>query len=110
MPEPDPDSDEDEPIPDATIPNAAAPVQQEPVMHPYHDMYMQEFRRLYEDNRRFHRDYSELYDGVCEINTEMVEFREEFYTFRDNQQACNQHVDSLVTDIHRVLCLGSQPT
>ncbi|CAH1415911.1 unnamed protein product [Lactuca virosa] len=101
LPEPDPDSNEDEPIPDATIPDAAAPVQQEPVMHPHHDMYMQEFRRLHEDNRRLHRDYSELYDSVCEINTEMVEFREEFYTFRDNQQAHNQHVDSLVTDMYR---------
>ncbi|CAH1421806.1 unnamed protein product [Lactuca virosa] len=96
MPEPDPDSDEDEPLPDV-----AAPVQQELVMHPHHDMYMQEFRRLHEDNRRLHRDYSELYDSVCEINTEMVEFSEEFYTFRDNQQARNQHVDSLVTDMHR---------
>ncbi|CAH1416736.1 unnamed protein product [Lactuca virosa] len=101
MPEPDPDSDADEPIPDATIPDAAAPVQQEPVMHPHHDMYMQEFHRLHEDNRRLHRDYSELYDSVCEINTEMVEFREEFYTFRDNQKSRNQHVDSLVTDMHR---------
>ncbi|CAH1414324.1 unnamed protein product [Lactuca virosa] len=110
MPVPDPDFDEDEPIPDATIPDAAAPVLQEPIMHPHHDMYMQEFRRLHEDNRRLHRYYSELYDSVCEINIEMVEFREEFYTFRDNQQARNQHVDSLVTDMHRVLCLGGQPT
>ncbi|CAH1431061.1 unnamed protein product [Lactuca virosa] len=43
---------------------------------------------------------------VCEINTKMVEFREEFYSFRDNQQACNQHVDSIVTDMHRVLYLA----
>ncbi|CAH1427410.1 unnamed protein product [Lactuca virosa] len=96
MPEPDSDSDEDEPIPDAV-----APVQKEPVTHPYYDMYMQEFRRLHEDNKRLHRDYSELYDCVCEINTEFVEFREEFYTFRDNHQARNQHVDSLMTDMHR---------
>ncbi|CAI9294757.1 unnamed protein product [Lactuca saligna] len=85
MPEPDPDSEEDKPIPDATIHDVAAPVQQERVTHPYHDI-------------------------VFEINTEMVEFREEFYTFRDNQQAHNQHVDSLVTNMHRVLGLGGQPT
>ncbi|CAH1453662.1 unnamed protein product [Lactuca virosa] len=110
MPKPDSDSDEDEPIPDATIPDAATPEQQEPVTHPYHDMYMQEFRRLHEYNRRLDRDYSELYDSVYDINTNMVEFRDEFYTFRDNQQARSQHVDSLVTDMHRVLCLGGQPT
>ncbi|CAH1452872.1 unnamed protein product [Lactuca virosa] len=110
IPEPDPDSDEDELISNATIPDVAAPVQQEPIMHPHHDMYMKELRRLHEDNRRLHHDYSELYDSVCEISTEMVEFREVFYTFRDNQRARNQHVDSLVTDMHRVLCLGGQPT
>ncbi|CAH1413865.1 unnamed protein product [Lactuca virosa] len=102
MPEPDSDEDEDEPIPDATIPDVVALVQQEPVTHPYHDMYMQEFCRLHEDNRRLHCDYSELYDSVCEINIDMVEFGEEFYTFRDNQQARNQHVNSLVTDMHRL--------
>ncbi|CAH1415027.1 unnamed protein product [Lactuca virosa] len=104
VPMPEPDSDNE------PIPYVAAPVQQEPITHPHHDMYMQEFHRLHEDNRRLHRDYSELYDNVCEINTKMVEYREDFYTFRDNQQARNQHVDSLVTDMHRVLCLGGQPT
>ncbi|CAH1422693.1 unnamed protein product [Lactuca virosa] len=110
MTEPDYDSDENEPIPDATKHDVVTPVQQEPFMHPYHDMYMQELHRLHEDNRCLHRDYSELYDSVCEINTEMVEFREEFYTFIGNQQARNQHLYSLVTGMHRVICFGGQPT
>lgn len=33
--------DADEPIRNASIPDAVAPVQQEHLMHPYHDMYMQ---------------------------------------------------------------------
>ena len=37
----DSDSDSDEPIPDALIHDDVAPVQQELVMHPYHDMYTQ---------------------------------------------------------------------
>ncbi|CAI9289868.1 unnamed protein product [Lactuca saligna] len=46
--------DVDEPIPNAPIPNAIVPVSQEPPMHPYHDMYMQEFQQLHADNRRLH--------------------------------------------------------
>ncbi|CAI9284798.1 unnamed protein product [Lactuca saligna] len=110
MSEPDPDYEEDEPITNSTILDTATPVQQEPFMHPYHDMYMQEFCWLHEDNMHLHHDYSEVYDSLYGINNEMVEFREEFYTFRDNQQARNQHVDPLVTDMHSVLYLGGQPT
>ncbi|CAH1422895.1 unnamed protein product [Lactuca virosa] len=72
MPEPGSNSDKDDHIPNASIPDFVAPVKQDPVMHPYHDMYMQKFQRLYEDNRHLHRDYSKLYDSACEINTEMV--------------------------------------
>ncbi|CAH1447436.1 unnamed protein product [Lactuca virosa] len=106
----DSDEDEDEPISDAPIPDVVALVQQDPVMHPYHDMYMQEFQRLHDDNRHLHRNDSELYDSAFEINTEMVELRDDFYTFRYSQQARNQHVDTLITNKHRVLCLGGQPT
>ncbi|CAH1433973.1 unnamed protein product [Lactuca virosa] len=35
-----------EPIPDALVPDVAMSVQQEHVMHPHHDMYMQEFQHL----------------------------------------------------------------
>ncbi|CAH1426889.1 unnamed protein product [Lactuca virosa] len=65
----DSDSDEDEPIPNAPILDADAPMQQEPIMHPYHDMYKQKFQRLYDKNRSLHRDYSEVYDSAYEINT-----------------------------------------
>lgn len=41
MPEANLEIDADEPIRNASIPDAVAPVQQEHVMHPYHDMCMQ---------------------------------------------------------------------
>nr|KAJ0226276.1 hypothetical protein LSAT_V11C100034980 [Lactuca sativa] len=99
-PESNSDEDEDEPIPDVD-----ASVHQERVLHPNHEMYMQEFQRLHDNNRHLHHDYSELYNSDCEIYTKMVEFREELYDFRDNQ-----HVDTILTDMHRVLCLGGQLT
>lgn len=79
-------------------------------MHPYHDMHMQEFQWFHADNKHLHPDYSELYDSACEINTEMVELREEFYAFRESQQIHNQHVDTLMTDMHRMLFLGGEST
>ncbi|CAH1438348.1 unnamed protein product [Lactuca virosa] len=95
---------------DAPIPDAATPVQQEHAMHPYHDMYMQEFQSLHAENRLLHRDYSDLYESACEINTEMVELTEEFYAFKESQQTHNQHMDTLMNDNHLVLRLVGQPT
>lgn len=43
MPKANSESDADEPMPDASIPDVVALVQQEPVMHPHHVMYMQVF-------------------------------------------------------------------
>lgn len=66
-----PDSyyDKNEPILDAPIPYVVALVQQEPSMHPYHNMYMKEFQSLHEDNKCLRRDYFELQDSAYEINT-----------------------------------------
>ncbi|CAH1444919.1 unnamed protein product [Lactuca virosa] len=87
-----------DPIPDASIPDGVAPVQQEHAMHPHHEMYMQEFQCLHTNYQRLHRDYSDLYDSACEMNTEMVELREDLYSFRESQQTHNKHVDTLCND------------
>ncbi|CAH1419016.1 unnamed protein product [Lactuca virosa] len=78
--------DADEPILDVPIHDVDLPVQQQPFMHPHHNMYVSEFKLLHTNYRRLHHEYTNLNESACEMNTEMVELREEFYAFRENQQ------------------------